>query len=319
MNLTALKNLATSPDYTDRSQAAADPECPEEIFHALKNDKYPRVRIAVTANPNCPIEILHQLQNDCLAVEGIACNPTCPVELLEKIAANSNFWKAHEHIARNPSCPENLLYKFAAYEPGDHRGFVMRSAVVTNPNCPKQIFVDIATNPKSGNEKTEAGRHCPADVIPLIETHLSNGLAENPHCPAHILTKLYQRNAYNEDLKIHIVSHHNCPRELIETASMDRSPTIRNAAETRKKEMGTGTTQKTPATADILRQFFNYQAGKIRLDIKAATALTNATKGMFTSIGNITAKTWEKLTPEETAELKPLAKAYAAQLTQQIG
>lgn len=120
----------------------------DEIRKILFQPYYPQsFKIAIILSRHCSNEILLEfLQRnnnkilDKQMLEGIAEKSNLPAAVQELLLNNSNSSVRYK-LASNPTCQEGILIKL--YKDEDK---YVRNAVITNPNCPIEILLDLMNN-----------------------------------------------------------------------------------------------------------------------------------------------------------------------------
>ena len=117
----------------------------DEIRVILFNPIYRQsFKIAIILSRHCSnellLEFLKLLKPDEYILIGIAKKLNLPASVQELLLYNSNRSVRYE-LASNPTCQEGILIKLSK-----DKDKLVRSAVITNPNCPIEILFDLMNN-----------------------------------------------------------------------------------------------------------------------------------------------------------------------------
>ncbi len=132
-------------------------------------------------NPGTPRPLLERLSkhHNFEVRTGVAYNPTTPLDLLLPLRTPGQYTTVNEHLARNPQIPQEILWEM--YRNGE----AQRISLGMNPNCPREIMVEIVTSGNEG-ERTwlAANPNLPPELMDRLEKDPSElvrkFLAQNP-------------------------------------------------------------------------------------------------------------------------------------------
>lgn len=220
-----LEKASKNSNWRYRFAVASNLNCPANILETLANDKESYVKKAVAKNPNCPSNVLKKLFE--YDKESVLKNSNCPKEIIKEYATRINFYNYDNeerlYVISNPNCPKdriNYIYKkileiskelekyMASFLTSNHfvtdeenreldnvRKFeALCDAILGNPNCPKDILIDLYKNDFCSDKLIASNPNCPAWILEELSNcdsfEVKKAIIHNPNCPQNVLVKL---------------------------------------------------------------------------------------------------------------------------------
>ena len=198
--VTTIYTVLTSITYSAKKDSVY-----KIIFDKLKNLTVDQIKQLYTVEdykirdyllslPNCPLEILLDSITSCNDVKSAnnVIESLKTKELTEEHIiqlSKCTHWSFRAFAASHALCPVNILNELAKDEDS-----TVQSAVASNPNCPVQTLLKIATKVKEVISNDRISGEILTNLYNICDESYYTYIAKNPNCPADIRKQIEAKN-----------------------------------------------------------------------------------------------------------------------------